>query len=149
MAERQYVIFKLNNNEYGIDIMNVKEIIEHTDCSEVPNSPDFIRGIINYRGDIVPVIDLHKKFNISSTSITDDTRLIIFGLGDKQIGLLVDDASQVVPIDDKNVENAPSIIIDSNTKFIGGIGKLNDRMVIILDLENLLSNSEREQIASI
>lgn len=149
MAERQYVIFKLNDNEYGIDIMNVKEIIEYTDCSEVPNSPDFIKGIINYRGDIVPVIDLHKKFNISSTSITDNTRFIIFGLEDKQIGLLVDDASQVVPIDDENVENAPAIIIDSNTKFIGGIGKLNDRMVIILDLENLLSNSEREQIASI
>src|SRR5690554_585746 len=138
MSERQYVIFKLNNEEYAIDIMNVKEISEYIEPIKVPNSPDFVEGIINYRDHVVPVINLHEKFDISPCSVTSDTRIIIFALNNKQIGLLVDDASQVLTIDNNHIEPAPSIIMSLDTDFIGGIGKVNDRMVIILDIENLL-----------
>ncbi|QUH21158.1 chemotaxis protein CheW [Alkaliphilus sp. B6464] len=146
MSERQYVIFKLENEEYAVDIMNVKEISEYMECTKVPNSPNFIKGIINYRGNVVPVINLHEKFDMLSASITPNTRIIIFGLNDKQVGLLVDDASQVLTIDDKRIEDAPNIIMGSDDKFISGIGKIENRMVIILDLENLLSEEEKKRI---
>lgn len=146
MSERQYVIFKLENEEYGVDIMHVKEISEYMECTKVPNSPAFIEGITNYRGNVVPVINLHEKFNISRAAITPDTRIIIFGLDDKQVGLLVDDASQVLTIDDNNIEEPPSIIMASEEKFISGIGKVQNRMIIILDLENLLSDEEKKRI---
>ncbi len=146
MSERQYVIFKLENEEYAVDIMNVKEISEYMECTKVPNSPNFIKGIINYRGNVVPVINLHEKFDMLSASITPNTRIIIFGLNDRQVGLLVDDASQVLTIDDKKIEDAPNIIMGSDDKFISGIGKIENRMVIILDLENLLSEEEKKRI---
>lgn len=146
MSERQYVIFKLENEEYAVDIMNVKEISEYMECTKVPNSPNFIKGIINYRGNVVPVINLREKFDMPSVSITPNTRIIIFGLNNKQVGLLVDDASQVLTIDDKKIEDAPNIIMGSEDKFISGIGKIENRMVIILDLENLLSEEEKKRI---
>ncbi|MBU5675619.1 chemotaxis protein CheW [Alkaliphilus sp. MSJ-5] len=149
MSERQYVIFKLENEEYAVDIMNVKEISEYMECTKVPNSPNFIKGIINYRGNVVPVINLREKFDMLSASITPNTRIIIFGLNDKQVGLLVDDASQVLTIDDTKIEDAPNIIMGSDDKFISGIGKIENRMVIILDLENLLSEEEKKRIEAI
>ncbi len=149
MSERQYVIFKLEEEEYGVNIMNIQEISEYIKCTEVPNSPDFIEGIINYRGNIVPVINLHNKFNINPIVITEDTRIIIFGLDSKQVGLLVDDASQVLTIDDTDIEEPPSIIMASGPKFISGIGKVQDNIIVILDLENLLSDKERKELEQI
>lgn len=149
MSERQYVIFKLNHEEYAIDIMNVKEISEYIEPTKVPNSPDFVEGIISYRGHVVPVINLHEKFNLPSSSITANTRIIIFALNNKQIGLLVDDASQVLTIDDHHIEPAPSIIMSLDTDFIGGIGKVNDRMIIIIDIENLLNEEDEKSLQAI
>lgn len=149
MSERQYVIFKLENEEYGVDIMHVQEISEYIKCTDVPNSPDFIEGIVNYRGNIVPVINLHNKFNINPITITEDTRIIIYGLDGKQVGFLVDDASQVLTISDNNIENPPSIITGSEHKFISGIGKVENNMVIILNLENILNDDEKKQLEQI
>lgn len=149
MSERQYVIFKLDNEEYGVDIMHVKEISEYTECTKVPNSPTFISGIINYRGSVVPIINLREKFELAPANITSDTRIIIFALDDKQIGLLVDDASQVLTINENDIEAAPNIIMSSEEKFISGIGKIQNRMIIILDLENLLSDDDKKRIEQI
>lgn len=149
MSERQYVVFKLDNEEYAVDIMNIKEISEYMECTKVPNSPSFIKGIINYRENVVPVINLREKFDMPPADITPNTRIIVFALNNKQIGFLVDDASQVLTIGDKDIEDAPSIIIGSEEKFISGIGKIENRMVIILDLENLLNEEEKKRIEMI
>lgn len=149
MAEKQYVIFKLEKEEYGVDVMHIQEISEYIKCTEVPNSPGFIEGIINYRGNIVPVINLHNKFDINPIVITEDTRIIIFGLDGKQVGLLVDNASQVITINDDDIEEPPSIIMASGQKFIGGLGKTQDSIVIILDLENILSEAEKKELEQI
>ena len=142
MSEKQYVIFKLGEEEYGVNIIHIQEISEYIKCTEVPNAPDFIEGIINYRGSIIPIINLHNKFNMDPIVITEDTRIIIFMLDDKQMGFLVDDASQIVAISDSNIESPPSIIVASGPKFISGIGKVQDNIIIILDLENLLSEKK-------
>lgn len=149
MSGKQYVIFELEREEYGADVMHIQEISEYIKCAEVPNSPDFIEGIINYRGNIVPVINLHNKFNFKPIVITGDTRIIIFGLDDKQIGLLVDNASQVLTINDNDIEEPPDIIIGSGQKFVGGIGKIQNGIVIILDLENILSEEEKRELEQI
>jgi len=146
MYEKQYVIFKLDTEEYAVDIMHVKEISEYMDCTKVPNSPSYIKGIINYRGSVVPVINLREKFDIPVANITPNSRIIIFVLNGKQVGLLVDDASQVLPIHDEDIEEAPNIIMGLENKFIDGIGKVKNRMVIILNLENILSDEERKRI---
>lgn len=149
MAERQYVIFELGNEEYGVDIMNVKEISEYIECTGVPKAPDFIQGIINYRGDVIPVINLHYKFNIKSSDITENTRIIVFGLNGKQIGFLVDNASKVLTIGDENIEEPPSIIMTSGEKFISGIGKVGDSIVIILKPEHILNDKEIKELEQI
>ncbi len=149
MSEGQYVIFKLEKEEYGVDVMNIQEISEYIECTGVPNSPDFIEGIINYRGNIVPVVNLHNKFDINPVVITGDTRIIVYGLDGRQIGLLVDSASRVLTISDDNIEKPPSIITASGQKFIDGIGKLEDGIIIILDLKNLLSDEEKKELEQI
>ena len=90
MAEQQYVVFKLGKEEYGIDIMNVKEIGPYQESVKVPNTPDFIEGIINFRGKVIPIVNLGKRFNLKDNGITNDTRIIIINLKDKQVGFVVD-----------------------------------------------------------
>lgn len=149
MSEREYVIFKLDKEEYGVDIMNVIEIIEYSQCTEVPNSPDFIEGLLNYRGQVVPIINLHRKFDLKPAEITSNTRIIIFNFNQRQIGILVEDASQVISINEKDIEDAPPIILDSDEMFISGIGKVDNKMIIILDLHNLLTKDEESLIKQI
>ncbi|MCD5410523.1 MAG: chemotaxis protein CheW [Clostridiales bacterium] len=149
MNERQYVIFKLAGDEFGVDIMYVKEISEHREASKVPNTPSFIEGIINYRGVVTPVINLSKKFNQNETKITNSTRIIIVYLNNKQTGFIVDDASQVLTINTKDIDDAPDLITSVEQKFISGIAKVDDRMIIILDLEKVLNEKEKKELLSI
>lgn len=146
MSDKQYVIFKLDKEEYAIDINNVNEISEYVECTKVPNSPSFISGIINYRGSVVPIVNLREKFELPFSEVNENTRIIVFVMKGKQIGILVDDASQVITINDKNIEEAPSIIVDAEEKFISGIGKVENRMIIILDMENLLNEEEKNAV---
>lgn len=150
MSERQYVIFKLGREEYGVDIMHVKEISEFKESMKVPNAPKFIDGIVNYRGVITPIINLRNKFNMELLELTSNTRIIIIYLNERQVGFLVDDASQVLTIDEKNIDPAPEIISGGiEEKFISGIAKVGERMVIILDLEKVLSEEEKEKLVNL
>jgi len=115
----------------------------------VPNTPSFIEGIINYRGVVTPVINLSKKFNQNETEITNSTRIIIVYLKNKQTGFIVDDASQVLTISNKDVDDAPDLITSVEQKFISGIAKVDDRMIIILDLEKVLNEKEKKELLSI
>ncbi|KAB3529024.1 chemotaxis protein CheW [Alkaliphilus serpentinus] len=146
MSERQYVIFKLDKEEYGVDIMHVKEISEFKESVKIPNAPNFVDGIINYRGVITPIINLRRKFHLEIKEITSNTRIIIINLKEKQVGFLVDDASQVLTIENKDVDPAPDLITDIDQKFISGIAKVVERMVILLDLEKVLSDDEKKKI---
>ncbi|OPJ56527.1 chemotaxis protein CheW [Alkalithermobacter paradoxus] len=147
MAEKKYVIFKLNKEEYGVDIMTVKEVSEFKEAVKVPNTPNFVEGIINIRGDITPIINLKKRFDIEDNK-SEMSRIIVVSIKDKLIGFLVDDASQVVSIDENSIDPPPEIISGIDKKYIEGIGKLQDKMVIILNLEKVLTEDEKEIIGN-
>jgi len=150
VAERKYVIFKIKDEEYGVDIMKVKEVSEFKKSTSIPNSPSFVDGIINLRGDITPIISLKKKFNIPVEKGYDDSsRIIVVNMNDKLVGFAVDEASQVISIDDSNIDPPPEIVAGLDRKYINGIGKLQDRIVIILDLERVLSENEQTEISEI
>ncbi|WP_250160177.1 chemotaxis protein CheW [Caloranaerobacter azorensis] len=124
MAEKQYVIFKIGNEEYGIDIMNVKEIGPYQKSVKVPNAPSFVEGIINYRGNVIPIISLHKRFNIEQKDIDNNTRIIVINLKDKQIGFIVDEASQTIRLNDKDIDPAPDIVAGIDSRYIIGLVNL-------------------------
>ncbi len=146
MAENQFVIFRLGNEKYAVDILNVGGISEYRDITNVPNAPYFIEGIINLRGDIIPIINLKKRFEIPEKEVDPDTRIIINNIGGKDMGFIVDEASQVVKIEDENIEVAPDIIKGNERAYIHGVGKMGDDIVILLDLEKVLSDEEKQEV---
>lgn len=147
MAENQYVVFKLGKGEFGIDIMNVKEIGPYEESISIPNTPDFIEGVVNYRGNVIPIVNLKKRFLLGELEVTKDTRVIVIGLGEKEIGFIVDGASETVRINDEQIDPPPSYIGGVDKKYITGVGKLDEkRLLILIDLEKILSPDEVEEI---
>ncbi len=149
MAEEQYVVFKLMDEEYGINIMNVSEISPYQEIAKIPNVPNFVEGIINYRGNVIPIISLGKKFGMDDTEVDNNTRIIVINIQDKQIGFIVDEASQTIKIDDSQIDPASSIPSSINMKYINGVGKVDNRLIILIDLEKVLTDEEREEIQEI
>ncbi|AOT72697.1 chemotaxis protein CheW [Geosporobacter ferrireducens] len=146
MSEKQYVIFRLGKEEYGVEIVNVKEICEYKESVKVPNTPRFVDGIINLRGDITPIINLKKRFNLPEGDVNSDTRIIVININNRQVGFIVDEASQVLRITEEDIEPAPELVAGIEKKYIIGVGKLADRIILLLDLEYILSEDEKEKI---
>ncbi|MGE5629703.1 MAG: chemotaxis protein CheW [Caulobacteraceae bacterium] len=140
MAEIQMVIFKLGNEEYGIDIKKVKEIIPYKQPLKIPNTPDYSEGIINIRGEIISIINLKKMFGINNKSINENTRIIITKISGKTAGFIVDDASEVLTIDENNIENTSELLIGSGKRSISGIGKVKDRIILLLDTDGIIDS---------
>lgn len=146
MPEKQYVIFKLGNQEYGIDILNVREISVITESTKVPNMDSFIEGVINMRGKIIPVINLKKRFNLDDDGDAKSSRIIISTLENKEIGFLVDEASQVITMKEEDVDSPPEMLVGIDKNYIVGIGRRDEKLVIILDLYAILPNHEKQKI---
>ena len=147
MSENQYVVFNLDKEEFGIDIMNVKEIIPYQESIHVPNTPQFIEGIINYRGNVIPIINLKRRFKLDIGETTKDTRIIVISLNEKDIGFIVDEASQTLRLDENEIDPAPDIISGVDRKYIIGVGKIDDnRLLILIDLEKILTDDEKDEI---
>jgi purine-binding chemotaxis protein CheW len=149
MSESQYVVFRLEKEKYGVDIANVGGITEVTEITKVPNSPYFIEGVINLRGSIIPIINLKKRFNIVHTEETNDKRIIIINVKGKDVGYIVDEASQVLRIDNNDIDPTPSLLLSEDRKYISGIAKVNNSIIILLDLVNILNTQEIDQIKNI
>ncbi|WP_353095225.1 chemotaxis protein CheW [Tissierella praeacuta] len=150
MAENQYVVFKLGKGEFGIDIMNVKEIGSYEESISLPNTPSFIEGVINYRGNVIPIINLKKRLLLGEFEVTKDTRIIVINLDEKEIGFIVDEASQTVRVNDEQIDPAPSFISGVDKKYITGVGKLDEkRLLILIDLKKILSEDEIEEIQNL
>ena len=146
MAENQYVVFNLKEEEFGIDIMNVKEIIPYAKSIKVPNTPDFIEGIINYRGNVIPIINLRKRFKLGDQEISKDTRIIVIALENKEIGFVVDEASQTLRLNEDQIDPTPDIISGVDKRYIIGVGKVDERLLILIDLEKILTDEEKDKI---
>lgn len=149
--EQQYLTFVLARETYAIPILCIREIIEYGRLTEVPMMPDFIRGVINLRGSVVPVIDLARRFAKPASQVTRKSCIVITELpdgdGTQEIGVMVDAVNEVVEIDEDNIEPAPSFGTRIRTDFISGMGKLNDEFVVILETANVLSMEEMAMLA--
>lgn len=146
----QLVIFQLGGEEFGVEIMQVQEIIRMPDITRIPQSPEYVEGVINLRGKIIVVINLDTKFDLHSKKIDDDSRIIIVEVGDNVVGMVVDSVSEVLRLSTSNVEPAPEIISAKiKADYLKGVGKLDDRLLILLDLERVLSDDEMSQLESV
>lgn len=134
---KQYVAFMLGNEEYAVEILAVQEIIRWSKVTRVPKAPNYVKGVINLRGTVIPVIDSHIRFNLLEQVVTDTTRVIVFRHEDSVIGLTVDLVTEVLSLDQDSIEKAQTTR-GADNNFISGIGKLNERLLIILDLSKVL-----------
>ncbi len=140
----QLVVFSLHGQDYGIPIQFVREIIRHPDVTQLPNTPHFVRGVINLRGQIIPIISLYERFNFSAAD--DSTKVVIVEYSGLIVGLEVNEVSQVHTLGADRISAAPSITSSVDSEFIAGVGKLGERLLIILDVERILSAEENEQL---
>lgn len=137
-SNNQYVVFKLGEEYYGIDIFKVKTIEKVSQYTRVPNSVNYILGVINLRGEVVPVMDIRKRLGLNAKETTSNSRIIIVNNEDITIGLLVDSSSEVVQLNDDEMDTPPAIGDSISSKYVEAIGKKNDRMIILLNFENIL-----------
>lgn len=139
---QQLVTFRLGDEEYGVDILKVHEIDRMMDITEVPNAPPFIEGVINLRGKVIPVINLRKKFNLPERKADSRTKIVVVDIG-TSAGMIVDSVSEVLRISSDIVEPPPLMTTGVNSEYIRGVGKLKDRLLILLDIEKLLGAEEK------
>ena len=147
--ERQLVIFDLSTESYGVDIGAVREIIRLQEITRVPRTPEFVEGVINLRGGVIPVIDLRKRFELNVADETRDNRIVVVDIGGQSIGLVVDAVTEVLRINTDSIEPPSSVITTSESEYLMGIAKLDDRLIILLDLNQVLSKSEEESLEEI
>lgn len=139
MAETQQVIFNLDSSEYGIDIINISEIVRLQKVTKMPNSPDYLDGIINLRGKVIPVIDLRIRFNLPLGTRDQDTRIIVVNIDHKTIGMVVDRVSEVMRINEEQIESSADVALAINDNYVKGMAKLDEnRLVTLLDIEKIL-----------
>ncbi|MGI6038106.1 MAG: chemotaxis protein CheW [Limnochordia bacterium] len=145
-TEKQLVIFTLASEEFGVEINQVREIIKPRDMTRLPHTPPYIKGVINLRGEIIPVIDLRKRFSVDSGEMNRDTRIIIVEMDENRAGLLVDAVTEVLRLASTDIEATPRSIAGLQADFIQGVGKMEDRLLILLDVKKILSSEEEIQL---
>ena len=141
--EYQLVVFKIGDEEFGVDISQVREIVRLIEITYMPKSPEFIEGVVNLRGQIVAILDLAKRLGLTGLPRTDTSRIIIIEIGDNTVGMIVDSVSEVLRLSYDDVEDVPGLIETGVPEhYIRGVGKLKDRLLVLLDLHNVLSHEE-------
>ncbi|MCD6459702.1 chemotaxis protein CheW [bacterium] len=140
--ELQLVTFRLGKEEYGVNIEQVREIIRIVDIIHVPKAPEFVEGLINLRGTVVSVIDLRKRFAISPGGEKENERIIVVEVQDRTIGVIVDSVLEVLRLSSSNMDDVPPTVSGIDTKFLLGVGKIDERLMMLLDLDKLLSTDE-------
>jgi len=145
----QLVSFKLREEEFAVDILQVQEIIRLQEITNVPNAPAFVEGVINLRGRVIPIIDLRKRFALESVDHSKSTRIIVVMIDNVNVGLIVDEVSEVLRIPEDTVEPPPPIVAGIESDYIKGVGKLEDRLLILLDLGKILSQREKSSLEKV
>jgi purine-binding chemotaxis protein CheW len=149
----KYLTFRVSEEDYGIQILKVQEIIRLQSITKVPKAPDSVRGVINLRGKVIPVMQLRKKFGLPEVDDTERTCIIVVQIGregkNTTMGIMIDEVKEVVDIRAENIEETPSFGENINIDFILGIGKINDRLKILIDIDKVMSNKEIIDISQI
>ncbi|MEW6234886.1 MAG: chemotaxis protein CheW [Candidatus Omnitrophota bacterium] len=139
---QQYVCFVVHGEEYGVPILCVQEIIRYETLTRVPQSPPFIDGVLNLRGQVIPVMNLRKKFSLPPRELDKSTRIIVVEVKKRVVGIVVDEVSEVLQINAESIDPPPPMGAQINTNFIQGMGKLDEHLVILLDIDKVLSSDE-------
>jgi len=142
----QLVTFEVGAEEFAIPILSVQEINRMMEITGVPQSPVFIEGVINLRGKIIPVMDLRKRFNVESSSDVSNSRIIVVEVAHRVIGFMVDRVNEVLRIDSGIVEPPPSVVSGVDSEYVQGVGKLDDRLLILLNLDRLFSDEDLQRV---
>jgi purine-binding chemotaxis protein CheW len=145
----QLVTFSIGEEEFGVDILRVQEIIRMMEITKVPRAPDFVEGVINLRGKVIPIVDLRQRFNLEKREHDKHTRIIVIEISNMIVGFVVDAVSEVLRIPADTVEPPPAVVSGLESEYISGVGKLEDRLLILLDLNRLLTGEEKEQLAQV
>ena len=144
--EGKFLTFVLSNEEYGIEILKVREIIGVIGITPVPQTPDYLKGVINLRGKVIPIIDLRLKFSLPEEGYTQETCIIVVEVNNAQIGVVVDKVFEVIDIKRQDLEETPQFGQEMDTNFIMGLGKVKEKIIILLDIDKVLSPEESEMI---
>lgn len=145
---RQFLTFNLGEELYGVDILRVQEIKGYTAVTKIPNTPSYIKGVLNLRGTIVPIVELRTKFGMPTIEYTLFTVIIVVVVKEKVMGLVVDAVSDVLDIDKKDVQSPPNFGARINVSFMNGIGKSGDKLVALLDVDRMLSGEDLQGVAA-
>ena len=144
----QVVVFQVADEHYAVDISGVREILRLPEITRVPHSPAFVEVVINPRGTVIPVIDLHKRFGIEQRDSTNDTRVMVLNVSDSLVGAIVDSVSEVLTFTEEQIEPVDRLSVTISAEYITGVAKLEDRLVILLDYEKVLGAEERVEVDS-
>lgn len=138
----QVAAFKLLKEEYGVNILNVQEIKTLSDITRVPFAPDYIKGVINLRGSVMPVIDLKRRIGLAEAPYTGDTRIVIMKIGDLSIGMIVDAVTEVLTVEGAKIDQPKAAGDNASNRFISGIGNVDGRLIIMLNLDEIIDLPE-------
>lgn len=146
---KQFISFSIGEEEYGLELLRVKEVIRIREITWLPKAPSFVKGIINLRGDVIPIIDLRDKFGLEAKEATAMTRVIVVEVEGRMIGMVVDSASQVVRIPADQIDPPPPMLGGFSQEFITGVGKLEDKLIILLNTDAILTMEEMNALSTI
>lgn len=143
----QWVTFQLEEETYGINVMQVQEVLRYSEIAPVPGAPDYVLGIINLRGNVVTVIDTRTRFGLPTNEVSDNSRVVIIEAEQQVIGILVDSVAEVVYLRTSEIDSAPNVGTEESAKFIQGVSNRDGELLILVDLNKLLSDDEWDEIS--
>ncbi|OEG00422.1 chemotaxis protein CheW [Vulcanibacillus modesticaldus] len=144
--ELKIIVFRIKNEEYGVDVKQVKSIERMEHITRVPNTPPFVKGVINLRGVVVPIIDLRKRLGIDQQEYNDSTRIIIVNVDEMEVGLIVDEANDVIDIPISSIEPPPKVVGGVESVYLRGVAKISERLLVLLNLDQVLNPDEIRQL---
>lgn len=148
-TEKQLIIFSVGDEEYGLDVLRVQEIIRYVSPTKIPHAEDFVEGVINFRGEVIPVISLRKRFGLLPQANDEFSVIIVLEMNGKIVGLTVDRVSDILNIPEEKVQEAPELSCRPETKFLKAMGKLGNRLIMILNLDMIMSLRRQEELEEI
>lgn len=149
MEEKQLVVFRLHNEEFGVEITEVREIVKPRHITRLPHVDDYIEGVTNLRGEVIPVICLRKRFGLEPQEETEDTRIMMLEVKDNMVGFIVDAVTETLRLSEDAIDPPPGNIAGLRADYLAGVGKLEDRLLILLEVDKILSSDEQIQLQSL
>ncbi len=142
----QLISFAISDEDYGVDIQTVKEVIRHREITRLPKAPAFVKGVINLRGDIIPIIDLRERFGMEQQEYSNMTRVIVVEVEGRSVGMVVDSVSHVIRIEEGQIEPPPPCVGKKSEEYIRGVGKVDEKLIVLLHITRILTAEEKVEI---